>query len=369
MRVLTILGARPQFIKAATVSRAILNHNQNSKGSAAVKETILHTGQHFDSNMSDIFFEQMNIPRPDHFLGVSGLSHGAMTGRMLEGIEKIVLEEKPDVLLVYGDTNSTLAGAIAAAKLHVPVAHVEAGLRSFNLAMPEEVNRTLTDRVSTFLFCPTNTAVENLENEGYPFQLPHENKQQILNVGDVMYDATLFYREKACSTYDLSTWGLDKKGYVLCTLHRAENTDDPSRLNSIFKAILEINKDVPVVLPLHPRTKQKLESLGNHYSLEEIKVLEPLSYLEMQFLEMNTQCILTDSGGVQKEAFFHEVPCITLRDETEWVETVNLGCNKIVGPSFEGIISAFNNDAECDFSAKPYGEGDTADKIISSLAI
>ena len=182
-----------------------------------------------------------------------------------------------------------------------------------------------------------------------------------------MYDATLFYREKACTTYDLSTWGLDKKDYVLCTLHRAENTDDPSRLDSIFKAILEINKDVPVVLPLHPRTKQKLETLDSLFSLEEIKVLEPLSYMEMQFLEMNAQCILTDSGGVQKEAFFHEVPCITLRDETEWVETVNLGCNQIVGSSFEGILSAFNNVAECDFSAKPYSVGDAAAKIVSSL--
>ena len=367
LKILTILGARPQFIKAATVSRAISLLNE--KGHLRIQEVIVHTGQHYDFKMSNIFFDEMNIPNPDYQLECGNLNHGAMTGRMLGEIEEIILKEKPDHVLVYGDTNSTLAGALAASKLHVPLSHVEAGLRSFNMAMPEEVNRILTDRLSSHLFCPSATAVDNLKKEGFPFETANSNTQNIYIVGDVMYDATLFYANIAKNTVFLKNWDLCEKNYVLCTVHRAENTDNPERLISIFSALQEIAKSLPVVLPLHPRTQNLLKMKGWSKFLESITILEPVSYLEMQRLEMGAKVILTDSGGMQKEAFFHRVPCITLRDETEWIETVDLGWNQLVGSDQENLLSAFNNlkDPLADTFIPVYGNGDAATKCVEYL--
>lgn len=362
MKILTVLGARPQFIKAAAISRAI-----NQYQGTALQEVIVHTGQHFDANMSDVFFEQMGIPRPNYNLGIASLSHGAMTGRMLEGIEALIQQEQPDWLLVYGDTNSTLAGALAAAKLHVPVAHVEAGLRSFNLSMPEEVNRVLTDRVSTLLFCPTQAAIENLESEGYPYTLPDRKLQRIENVGDVMYDVTLHYRNRAREEVRLEQWGLKDGEYALCTLHRAENTDDSTRLEGILAALRKIAQECRVVLPLHPRTHHLLANNGCLSWLHGIEILEPVPYLEMQRLEMGARVILTDSGGIQKEAFFHQVPCITLRDETEWVETVQTGWNHLVGADAEKIMHAFSAPIKSMRQGEPFGNGHAADIIVSSI--
>ena len=368
MKILTIIGARPQFIKAATVSREIRNYNE-SHGLSKIEEIIVHTGQHFDANMSDVFFEQLDIPFPDHNLGIASLGHGAMTGRMLEIIEEIIKKEGPDWVLVYGDTNSTLAGALASVKIHVPVAHVEAGLRSHNMAMPEEVNRTLTDRVSTVLFCPTRTAELNLRQEGYPFSIPTYKKQRIVNIGDVMFDATLYYKEKALKNYNLGEWGLDEKNYVLCTLHRAENTDDPDRLKSIFTALHAINEEVSVVMPLHPRTRKLIFDSGGKEWIKGLNILEPISYLEMQRMEMSAYAILTDSGGIQKEAYFHRVPCLTMRDETEWVETIEAGWNQLVGSDFKKITDGFKNIKEPDLvDAKPiYGDGQSSSKILDKL--
>ena len=365
MKILTILGARPQFIKAATVSRAINEFNANER--RLIKEVILHTGQHYDTNMSDIFFEEMDIPSPDYKLECGGLGHGAMTGRMLEKIEEIIEEEKPDWVQVYGDTNSTLAGALAASKLHIPVAHVEAGLRSFNMAMPEEINRILTDRVSNYLFCPTETAVKNLEHEGFPFPTVTKIKQEILNVGDVMFDATRFYQKKAKETVNLEQWGLTEKDYALCTVHRAENTDDQNRLESIFQALNTINKTLPVILPLHPRTKKIISKSSFSNLLSNLKVIDPVSYIETQRLEMGAKLILTDSGGMQKEAFFHKVPCITLRDETEWVETVQEGWNRVTGASETCILDSFENYSIPEKHLNFYGDGQSASKILQTL--
>jgi UDP-GlcNAc3NAcA epimerase len=366
MKLLTILGARPQFIKAATVSRAIRAYNAQTQVSGhgrAIEEIIVHTGQHFDANMSDVFFDQLDIPRPHHNLGIASLSHGAMTGRMLEGIEALIQQEQPDWVLVYGDTNSTLSGALAASKLHVPVAHVEAGLRSYNPVMPEEVNRVLTDRISSLLLCPTPVAVNNLKKEGFPF-----SGQRIANLGDVMFDAALYYRERAKAKIRLDIFGLQPHGYVLCTLHRQENTDDPSRLMSIFKALRAITKELPVVMPLHPRTKAKIEQLPERNLLCGIRILEPIPYLEMQRLQIGAYVILTDSGGMQKEAYFHRVPCLTLRNETEWVETVEAGWNKLVGSKTENILSAWRSvSSPKNSSENIYGDGKAAERILEAL--
>lgn len=374
IKVLTVLGARPQFIKAATVSRAIGNRDD-------IREVIVHTGQHFDTNMSEVFFEQLDIPKPHHNLGIASLSHGAMTGRMLEKIELLIQEEKPDWVLVYGDTNSTLAGALAAAKLHVPVAHVEAGLRSFNPLMPEEINRIQTDRVSALLLCPTYTAVDNLRKEGFPFKAPVKvlrdttamlvrevGLQRIENVGDVMYDAVLFYKELAQESVSLESFGLRHREYALCTIHRQENTDDPENLTSIFKALRVINRDLPVVLPMHPRTRTKMSQLSGGV-LDGLRVIEPLPYLEMQRLLMSAKVVLTDSGGMQKEAYFHEVPCITLRKETEWVETVSAGCNYLVGADCNLIEEVASNNIYCATftEARLYGDGDAAKRIVAQI--
>ena len=291
--------------------------------------------------MSDVFFEQLDMPRPNHYLKIANLFHGAMTGRMLEGIEVLIQQEKPDWVMVYGDTNSTLASALAAAKSHLPIAHVEAGLRSHNPAMPEEINRVLTDRVSSLLLCPTETAVNNLEKEGFPYKAITKLRQQIVNVGDVMFDAVLYYRERALKEVNLETFGLEHHGYALCTIHRQENTDQVKRIKSILSALQSIAKDLVVVLLLHPRTKAKISQYNLESFLENLYLLDPVPYLEMQRLQMSAKFILTDSGGMQKEAYFHHVPCITLRDETEWVETVEIGWNNLAGTQTTNILEAF----------------------------
>ncbi|SFI64756.1 non-hydrolyzing UDP-N-acetylglucosamine 2-epimerase [Thermoflavimicrobium dichotomicum] len=350
MKVVTVVGARPQFIKAAPVSRALRKVGQ---------EILVHTGQHYDKSMSDVFFEELNIPVPDYHLHVGSKSHGAQTGDMLAKVEEVLLKEKPDCLLVYGDTNSTLAGALAAAKLHIPVAHVEAGLRSFNRRMPEEINRVLTDHVSKWLFCPTKTAVSHLNNEGIT--------QGVFLVGDVMLDAVNYNRQLALQeSRVLSQFGLEANRYLLITLHRAENTDDPARLKEIIEAVNEL--DTPAVLPLHPRTHGKLEQFGLKIQNPYVLVIEPVGYLDMLQLEVHAQKILTDSGGVQKEAFFAQVPCITMRDETEWVETVELGANVLVGANKEKILDAVEHFT-VDFNEIPlvFGDGKAAEKIVNQL--
>lgn len=358
MKIVTVVGARPQFIKAAAVSRAIRDDYEGQ-----IDEVLVHTGQHYDDNMSKVFFEELDIPRPKYNLEISGGQHGAMTGRMLEGVENVLLQEKPDWLLIYGDTNSTLAGALAAAKLHIPVAHVEAGLRSFNMRMPEEVNRILADRVSSLLFCPTETAVNNLKTEGV--------NRGVHNVGDVMYDVALFYRERAKqSSTVLQTLALTPGAFALATCHRAENTDDPQRLTSILSALAEIATQLPVVLPLHPRTRKLISDYGLLPLLAKLTVTDPLPFLDMVALEQASRIILTDSGGVQKEAFFYGVPCITMRDETEWVETVDLGWNQLVGASTPSILSAANGimqNQPKSVSAKPYGAGKAASDILALM--
>lgn len=295
-----------------------------------------------------------------------------MTGRMLESVEALVQKEQPDWVLVYGDTNSTLAGALAAAKLGVPIAHVEAGLRSHNPAMPEEINRVLTDRVSSLLLCPTQTAVKNLQGEGFPFSSIGSNgarvPQRIANIGDVMFDAVLYYRERAKEQISLDALGLTHKNYALCTLHRQENTDDPKRLRNILRALRAITKELPLVLPLHPRTRHKIEQQHNADALNDITVLEPLPYLEMQCLQMSARTILTDSGGMQKEAYFHQVPCITMRDETEWLETVEAGWNQIVGADPDKILEAWCNAGEnIQCTVNLYGDGDACHRILDEL--
>jgi UDP-GlcNAc3NAcA epimerase len=287
---------------------------------------------------------------------------------MLEGVETLIQQERPDWVLVYGDTNSTLAGALAAAKLHVPVAHVEAGLRSHNPSMPEEINRVLTDRVSSLLLCPTRRAVDNLGAEGFPF-LAVGGKQRIERVGDVMYDAVRYYADRARAEVSLERFGLVEKGYALCTLHRQENTDDPRRLVAILSALRTLALERPVVLPLHPRTRLKIAALEERNLLDGLTVLDPLPYLEMQRLQMDAQLILTDSGGMQKEAYFHGVPCITLRDETEWVETVEAGWNQLVGADGERILSAWRTAVvPGNQTDHLYGDGDAAEKVLIELA-
>ncbi|MCW1244314.1 UDP-N-acetylglucosamine 2-epimerase (non-hydrolyzing) [Pseudomonas sp. SAICEU22] len=313
MKLLTIVGARPQFIKASVVSKAIIEQG-------GLSEKIIHTGQHFDTNMSEIFFDQLGIPRPDFQLDIHGGSHGEMTGRMLMEIERVMIHEKPDRVLVYGDTNSTLAGALAAAKLHIPVAHIEAGLRSFNMRMPEEINRILTDQMSDLLFCPTQTAITNLTKEGFS-----DKPVKILKSGDVMQDSAMFFARRASKPEGFNI----SDGFVLATLHRAENTDDRIRLKSIVDALNIIHNTVaPVLLPLHPRTRKIIEETG--LALE-VNLIDPVGYLEMIWLLQRCGLVLTDSGGVQKEAFFFSRPCVTMRDQTEWVELVEAGANVLCG--------------------------------------
>lgn len=351
MKILTILGARPQFIKAGTVSRVISKHKE-------IEEIIVHTGQHYDANMSDIFFDEMQIPKPNYFLGIGGKSHGAMTGQMIEKIEEVALSEKPDWIMVYGDTNSTLAGAIVASKLHIKLAHIEAGLRSFNMKMPEEVNRILTDRVSNVLFCPTDTAIENLKNEGY------ENLDcKIVKSGDVMHDGAIFYKNLAvkpsCNIKD---------EYILCTIHRAENTNDENRLRRIFEALEEIAKEKQIILPLHPRTKNILNNLK--LNIQNLTLIDPVGYLEMVWLIDNCSFVMTDSGGLQKEAYFFEKQCVTLRDETEWVELIECGANTLVGANKDKILEAYKNHSKFNTQNSTldlYGGGKASENIIKEL--
>lgn len=355
MKIVTIIGARPQFIKAAVVSRVFAKSDK-------IDEVIVHTGQHFDSNMSNIFFEEMQIPKPHYNLNINGLNHGAMTGQMLEKIEKVLVEEQPNWVLVYGDTNSTIAGALAAKKLHIKVAHVEAGLRSFNMDMPEEINRILTDRISDILFCPTDQALKNLRNEGYD-----NISAKIIICGDVMQDAAVFYFDKSVKPFKK----IPSK-FILCTVHRAENTDDKERLCSIFDALEKISKTTPVILPLHPRTKGKLNSLNYNFKESKIIFIEPVGYLEMVWLMKNCSFVMTDSGGLQKEAYFFGKYCITMRNETEWVELVDNGFNELSGANYDKILECIDNVAlknNVGFEDKLYGDGDAGEKILSELLI
>lgn len=355
MKIVTIIGARPQFIKAVVISL-------NLRKTAGVQEVVVHTGQHYDDNMSRVFFNELKIPKPKYNLGVGSGSHGWQTAVMLQEIEKVLIKEKPDRVLVYGDTNSTLAGTLAAAKLHIPVAHVEAGLRSFNKKMPEEINRVLTDHISDILFAPTKLAVDNLLMEGI-------NKNKIFKIGDVMYDAAIYYGKKA----EVASRILDRlcvfpKNYVLSTVHRAENTDNLKRLTRIIGGLKRVALDIPVILPLHPRTKHYAK-VGK-INFGKIKVIEPLGYFDILKLEKNAKLIATDSGGVQKEAFFYKVPCVTLREETEWRESVELGWNIVLNKSDwknirDAIFSRLDTEGEKRF---PYGDGKAALKIAKLLS-
>jgi len=363
MRIATIVGARPQFIKAAVVSRALRGRGKREEVREGVEERIIHTGQHYDANMSEVFFEELGIPRPDHHLGVGGGTHGEMTGRMIERIEAVLMAERPDWSVVYGDTTTTLAGALASAKLHIPVAHVEAGMRSFNRRMPEELNRVLTDHASALLFTPTATAWENLKREGI-------GEEKIARVGDVMYDAMLFYRCLAEQRSDvLARLGLDGKGYILATVHRAETTDDRARLSNVMAGLGELNETLPVVLPLHPRTRKMLgrfEMLGDVGG--RLRLIDPVGYLDMVMLEASAALIATDSGGVQKEAYFNRVPCVTLRDETEWVELVEAGANRVAGTDAERIVEAGRAALESEVRATDlYGDGHAGEAIVRHL--
>jgi UDP-GlcNAc3NAcA epimerase len=358
MKIVTILGARPQFIKASVVSNAI-----QSFGS--VDEVVLHTGQHFDANMSDVFFRELNIPLPRHKLDVHGGSHGEMTGRMLIRIERVLLEEKPSAVLVYGDTNSTLAGALAAAKLQIPIAHVEAGLRSFNMAMPEEINRILTDRISRWLFTPTEAAANNLRHEGV-------SPGQIFPVGDVMYDVALHYGARISEAgRAIERLGLQPRRFILATVHRAENTVDSKCFKIIVEAFLKVAREIPVVWPVHPRTLDLLKPFRK--AIDEVKNLyltDPMGYLDMVQLIKHAAVIATDSGGVQKEAFFFRVPCVTLREETEWGELLKSNWNVLspphnnsdVGSNILSRIGRHGNEVQ------PYGDGNAAQKIAGYLA-
>jgi len=349
-KVLTIVGARPQFVKAAVVSRALRN-------SSKLEEVIVHTGQHFDERMSGSFFQDLGIPEPKHNLGISSLSHGAMTGRMLEEIERILLAESPSIVLVYGDTNSTLAGALAARKLNLSLVHVEAGLRSFDMTMPEEVNRVITDRISDVLYCPTESAVKNLEAEGFG-----SSRSRVVNIGDVMFDAVMHFRnsEGAYETKSIP------ESFALSTLHLAENVDDPERLRTIFEALDEIGTDVDVLIPMHPRTQAAMLRFGIK---TQVKVIDPVGYVEMLNLISRSAVVLTDSGGLQKEAFFLEKFCITLRDTTEWTELVEVGVNVLVGSDRDRIVAEFRRSLmqDHDFSARPYGAGNAGQLIVADL--
>jgi UDP-GlcNAc3NAcA epimerase len=376
IKIITVIGARPQIIKAAALSRAIRN-----KFSTQLKEIIVHTGQHYDANMSQVFFDELGIPAPDHNLNAGSGSHGKQTALMLSGIEEILLREKPNAIVLYGDTNSTLAGAIAASKIHVPVVHIEAGLRSFNKAMPEEINRIMCDHVSTLLFSPTKTGFDNLVREGFlPALEPPYNadRPKVYHCGDVMYDNSLYFSTVSDSKTDvLKKYGLRKNNFILATIHRNNNTDEPLRLNALFKSLndISVEYDMDVLLPLHPRTAKLLESnldaglYAQVQSNSRLKIVEPASFLEMVALEKHCRLVMTDSGGVQKEAFYFEKPCVILRPETEWVELVELGTAMIADADEHRIKTAFK-----ELVSKPgltfpkvYGDGHTAEFICGEI--
>jgi UDP-GlcNAc3NAcA epimerase len=362
MKLVTIVGARPQFIKVAAVSRAIAAHNAAAMPHARIDDCLVHTGQHYDAEMSQVFFDQLEIPEPRYNLGIGSGPHGEQTGKMLQAIERVLLDERPDAVLVYGDTNSTLAGALAARKLNLRIGHVEAGLRSFNMRMPEEINRILTDRMSDLLFCPTVTAVENLRKEGIT--------RGVERVGDVMYDASLFSRAQARQgSRILETLGLQCGEFVLATVHRAENTDDPVRLRGIVEGLACVAESLPVVLALHPRTRKFLAEHQLTAQLGRVAVIDPVPYFDMIRLEESARAICTDSGGVQKEAFFYGVPCVTLRDETEWVETVEAGWNRLAGADAQRIVAAVEagKPRAAAEAAQSYGDGASAQRIVRLL--
>lgn len=354
-KIFSIVGARPQFVKAAIVNQALVKH-------ADVDHRIVHTGQHYDHDMSDIFFEELGIPAPAFNLNIAGSHHGAMTGRMLEALEALFMAEKPDVVVVYGDTNSTLAAALAAAKLHLPLAHVEAGLRAFN-RMPEEINRVLTDHVTDVFFSVTDVSTANLKKEGI-------SGPQVLQVGDVMYDCALQMAEVAeRRSQALEKFGLTAGQFILCTVHRAANTDDPQRLLCLMQGLDQLAAQMPVVLPLHPRTRARVEALGFQPSSSAFQLVDPIGYIDMVRLERAAALIVTDSGGVQREAFFHKIPCVTFRDETEWVELVESGWNVLVALDdprhfAEVCISRLGTRGD---SKEHYGDGDAGIKIADTL--
>ncbi|MFT5876452.1 MAG: UDP-GlcNAc3NAcA epimerase [Salibacteraceae bacterium] len=351
MKIVTIIGARPQFIKASSLSREIAKYD-------SIEEVIVHTGQHFDKNMSEIFFEEMNIPKPKYNLEINSLSHGAMTGRMMEAIEEVLVNERPDWVVVYGDTNSTIAGALTAKKMHIKVAHIEAGLRSFDMRMPEEINRILTDQISDVLFCPTDVAIANLKNEGFD-----KKNIDIIECGDIMYDSALFYKSlmHEPKNYDLP------KEFVLATIHRQENTDDEERLKKIIETLNELsNTGNPVVMPIHPRTRAIIEQ--NNLSIE-FKVIDPVGYLEMVYLLENCKYVVTDSGGLQKEAYFFEKRCFTYRDSTEWTELLKMGVNTLLNFEDSNMVQTINKEMETSntFVAGVYGTGNTSEMILRNL--
>ena len=353
LKILTVIGARPQFVKAAVLSRVFSKME-------GIQELLVHTGQHFDDKMSQIFFDEMEIPTPHYNLEINSLGHGAMTGRMLESIEGLIQKEKPDWLMVYGDTNSTLAGALAAKKLDVKVAHIEAGLRSFNMKMPEEINRILTDRISNNLYAPTQTAVDNLKREGYD----HFDAKVVLS-GDVMQDAAFFYADKAAEKSTLSADFL-KGGFVLSTIHRQENTDDPLRLKNIVHALNAVHRQSRVILPIHPRTRKIIAQLGLQL---EVDVIDPVGYFDMIQLLKHSSMVMTDSGGLQKEAYFFGKNCVTLRDQTEWTELVSGGFNVLAGADEKLILEAYATmkSKKNDFSLNLYGSGNAGQIIADHL--
>lgn len=358
IKIISIAGTRPQFVKAAVISRSIANYNKNKGRARKFRHIILHTGQHYDTGMSDIFFRQLNIPRPAYNLGVGSGSHGTQTGRMLEGIEKVLLKEKPGIVLNYGDTNSALAGTLAAVKLSIPVGHIEAGLRSYNRKMPEEINRILIDHVSDLLFCPTENAVETLRKEGV--------SKGVYNTGDVMYEAVKLYINIAQKNSDpLSKLKLLPKRYYLVTVHRQYNTDDRKKLRDIMSALCRL--DLPVVFPVHPRTQKYISGMVLPDKKEKVITINPVSYFDMLVLEKNAKVILTDSGGVQKEAYFFSVPCVTLRSETEWIETVEEGWNAVVGTDRKRIFSETLNFHAPRRQKMAFGNGRAGEKIIKII--
>jgi len=363
LEIMTIVGARPQFIKAAVFSRRV----RTSPYADKIHEVIVHTGQHYDDNMSDVFFREMEIPEPDINIGIGSGNHGAVTGAMLAGIERLILEQQPDILMVYGDTNSTLAGALAASKLHVPIAHVEAGLRSYMMDMPEEQNRRLTDHLATWLFCPTDTAVANLAKEGIdsnnPIQ-PSSDKKAVVQCGDIMYEAFLYYRKNALEQ-NKSWLETLPEHFAIITIHRAENTDDQKRLKAIIDALNRF-EEIDFIFPVHPRTKKFLVQYGLK-TKGHIHTIEPVGYLGMLALEARCSFVVTDSGGVQKEAYFFEKPCITLRDATEWTELVEHGWNTITGADKDKIIRALNSMPKYGDKVSLYGDGATSVRIADTL--
>lgn len=354
MKIVTVVGARPQFVKAATVSRQLSR--------VGITEVLVHTGQHFDGNMSQVFFDELEIPKPKYNLNIHGLTHGAMTGRMLEAVEGVLIAERPNLVLVYGDTNSTLAGALAAQKLHLPVAHVEAGLRSFNMLMPEEVNRILTDRISSILFCPTSKAVNNLMAEGYS-----NIRVKIENTGDVMYDASLYYGKLSEYRSNILRALEPSQGFVLCTIHRQENTESQSRIGEIVEGLNRIHAQVQVVAPLHPRTQKVLNSMGVR---PKFTTIDPVGYFDMIELLKHCSMVITDSGGLQKEAYFFGKGCITLRAQTEWVELVEGGYNLLAPGGAQDIYSSWLHmgGTAPPFNTQLYGDGKASERIVALLS-